>query len=752
MTASKEDFRNPKSKKDKSSTSVSWKDGDGLAVFDGVEGVPGDAEIRALIAHVGKDPDDYHWEVVSVSWNSAAWHRDKEDIREKHTAYTNPSCVVKIKIEQIQNSAFVKETEADIAALCRIVEKRKPSKTIQKSGDRSFLWLWSDLQAGKGEGGGSPALINRMGYALDRVLDRLKELERLGREPDTIYIVGMGDLVEGCGQHYAMQTFQVDLDRRQQTKLVRRLLLEAINVLTDRGYNIVLAAVPGNHGECFDEETEFLTQDGWKFGKNCSVEDTFGTLNSDSETFEWQKPTNWTSYFYNGEMCSFVGRSASLVVTPNHDLWTSTLQGSWKKRSWKKTKAENFVGKSRVHHLHTAKSFNGTVPSLTVPEWRDSIGRLKTSEYIFDDPVLAVRLFGWYVAEGYTPDISEGRTSISQSKIKNPEHYDEIWNLLEKLGFKQSDAQGKQIRFNHAGVTNFLHCNFGGSSSKKRLPQWLKDMPKELLIEFLDAYSLGDGHQYSITGRSYKSNSSQLIDDLQEVCAKIGFRMSVGATRDYPVAGTSYMGSATEFYINQRDNSFTQYNTLVKYAGNVYCPTVPNGLVFVRRHGKMVVSGNSRLDGKAFTNWSDNDDVAVFEQVAEILSANPERYSNVLVPSGAIDREDLVVTLDLSGVPCAFAHGHQFKNGVNSQAKAEGWWKGQALGRQPVSDARLLFSAHFHHFVVSEATGRTWMQAPAMDGGSAWITGTSGVNSPAGMLTVCVGDVYTRGWGDLEVI
>lgn len=405
------DLRKPKSKKDEGSTSVSWgNDGSGLAVFNGAEGVPGDAEIRSLIEHVGKDPEDYHWEVVSVSWNSAGWMRDKEDVREKHTAYTGATCVVKIKIEQIQNSALIKETEADIAALCKLVEKRKPGKTRSVTEARSFVWLWSDLQAGKGEGGGSPALVNRMGAALEHVVARLKELDKIGKPIYRVYIVGMGDLIESCQGHYAMQSFQVDLDRRQQCKLVRRLLLEAVNTLTDLGYNITLTAVPGNHGE------------------------------------------------------------------------------------------------------------------------------------------------------------------------------------------------------------------------------------------------------------------------------------------------------------------------------------------------------NRNSDGKAFTNWSDNDDVAVFEQVAEVLAANPERYGNVDVPQGALDREDLVVTLTVDGVSCAFAHGHQFKNGANSQAKAETWWQKQALGKQPVSDAALLFSAHFHHFAVSEGTGRTWFQAPAQDGGSNWITFTSGVNSPAGMLTVCVGDAYPRGWGDLEIV
>lgn len=157
--------------------------------------------------------------------------------------------------------------------------------------------------------------------------------------------------------------------------------------------------------------------------------------------------------------------------------------------------------------------------------------------------------------------------------------------------------------------------------------------------------------------------------------------------------------------------------------------------------------GENRRNGQAFTTWTDNDDLAVFEQLTEVFEANAERYAGVSVPLGAI-AEDLTLTLDVAGVPCAFAHGHQIKRGG-----PEAWWKGQALGRQPVADAELLFTGHKHHLQVSEQTGRTWMQAPAMDGGSYWWTAQTGQNSPSGMLSLLAGTgCGPRGWSDLEVL
>ena len=163
--------------------------------------------------------------------------------------------------------------------------------------------------------------------------------------------------------------------------------------------------------------------------------------------------------------------------------------------------------------------------------------------------------------------------------------------------------------------------------------------------------------------------------------------------------------------------------------------------------------GENRSEGKAFTTLTDNDDLAAFEELGEILAVNPERYGKVYIPDGAI-ADDLTMTLNVEGITCGFAHGHQVRGGgAGAQAKVEKWWSNQALGLQRVADAKILFTGHLHHFVCSEATGRTWFQAPAQDGGSQWYVGTSGQSSAAGMLVIGVGEGYgQRGWGDLQIL
>lgn len=115
--------------------------------------------------------------------------------------------------------------------------------------------------------------------------------------------------------------------------------------------------------------------------------------------------------------------------------------------------------------------------------------------------------------------------------------------------------------------------------------------------------------------------------------------------------------------------------------------------------------------------------------------------------------DSATLVLDVAGVVTAFAHGHKSGGGGHPAQRVEKWWQGQVMGRQPVADASLLLTGHYHHLIVSEGTGRTMVQVPAMDGGSEWFTDRTGQSSPAGLLTLGVGTAYgPRGWGDLAVL
>jgi hypothetical protein len=157
--------------------------------------------------------------------------------------------------------------------------------------------------------------------------------------------------------------------------------------------------------------------------------------------------------------------------------------------------------------------------------------------------------------------------------------------------------------------------------------------------------------------------------------------------------------------------------------------------------------GEVRNDGASFTDFADNRDVAVFEDVALIFAENPDAFGHVKFH---VPNSELTQTIQVSDTRIGMLHGHQARKGGTPEQRIEAWWKGQMMGKHPIGDADILLSGHFHHFIAKEiSAGRQWFQSPALDGGSEWFTNVQGVANSAGTLTLTVSD---RRWGNLALL
>lgn len=82
-------------------------------------------------------------------------------------------------------------------------------------------------------------------------------------------------------------------------------------------------------------------------------------------------------------------------------------------------------------------------------------------------------------------------------------------------------------------------------------------------------------------------------------------------------------------------------------------------------------------------------------------------------------------------------HGHQSPR----PDQVPTWWRQQAFGRQPVAEATIGVSGHFHHLRIVElgstprGTSRFWVQASTMDSGSGWWKRQAGEDSQPGLVT-----------------
>ena len=164
-------------------------------------------------------------------------------------------------------------------------------------------------------------------------------------------------------------------------------------------------------------------------------------------------------------------------------------------------------------------------------------------------------------------------------------------------------------------------------------------------------------------------------------------------------------------------------------AENVIVPAIPGN------HDEAVRVGNSMA-----TSYTDSFALDAASAVQDAL-ADRDDFAHVKFIFPKYDT--LTVTLDVAGTVVGFAHGHQMRG------KAVEWWKNMAHGQQDIGEATLLLTGHYHHLRVEQSGSKTWMQAPALDGGSTWFENSSGQAAPSGMLTLTVGN---GGWDDLRIL
>jgi len=164
-------------------------------------------------------------------------------------------------------------------------------------------------------------------------------------------------------------------------------------------------------------------------------------------------------------------------------------------------------------------------------------------------------------------------------------------------------------------------------------------------------------------------------------------------------------------------------------ADRVIVPCVPGN------HDEAVRVGNSMA-----TTYTDSFALDAASAVADALADHPD-YKHVSFVFPKYDT--LTVTLDMAGTVVGLAHGHQFRS------KPIEWWKGQSFGEQDVGQAQLLLAGHLHHLRIEQSGAKTFIQSPALDGGSTWFSNSSGMAAPAGMLTLTVGG---GGWSDLLIV
>lgn len=349
--------------------------------------------------------------------------------------------------------------------------------------------------------------------------------------------------------------------------------------------------------DCYSFDTEFLTQDGWKFFDDIREDDLLATFDK-KHRIVYQKYTERYDNLYTGNLYHFTGYHQDTLVTANHRMYVKDYARNIKKdmSEWKFVEAANLK--------ETYKILNTITP--VVNELRDlqsPVGGMDIKIYL--------QLMGWFVSDGTlmfsngkpkNMCISQAKESLgmrqSLTKLRNPGKLDFKEYLLEKKDY-QNYQETKYVFSREVAEALFKDCGHG--ERNKRLPEWVFGMTKRKMDILLKSLLQGDGSKRKLVRDKntyiYHTTNSLLADDVQRLAFMCGYETSKWG----PYESSTSFGVASMYQVhinkspktermNNRENlkkvPVTNYRTV--------CFSVPNGTLVTRRNGKISLHGNCK--------------------------------------------------------------------------------------------------------------------------------------------------------------
>jgi PHP family Zn ribbon phosphoesterase len=387
---------------------------------------------------------------------------------------------------------------------------------------------------------------------------------------------------------------------------------------------------------CYDKETQVLTAEGWKNFDEVDYDDNICTLNIDTKEIQFQKPMAIHVYQHKGRMYRLKTNRVDLLVTPNHKILYSPCDFRRPPKLVLK-EAERLFEKSKrfkkdgVWKGENPEYFN--LPAVKIKHGSRYYSGLRQQNERKLPLNAWLKFFGFWIAEGWTTEAKGGAYNVCVSN-KNTVLLSEMNKILQNLGFntflskKTSTLRVRDYQLFHY-LKKFGKCN------EKFVPNEIKVLSKRNLELFFEYYIKGDGHIYGRNGKglSATTTSIRLRDDLQEIALKMGISAyyKLGSKKGTPIRNLPKYKKIYEqrkdawvvYFIRRNlhtvlpstNQKYNHIESWVDFEGPVFCVTVPNHVIYVRRNGIPVWCGNSdppmnwrlsRLDGFTLVSNSDS--------------------------------------------------------------------------------------------------------------------------------------------------
>lgn len=321
-------------------------------------------------------------------------------------------------------------------------------------------------------------------------------------------------------------------------------------VLANNGYLLI--------DECFPKDTEVLTENGFMKFQDISKNNKIGQYHEDGK-IDFVYPERIVRQQFNGDLIKIKGAFGEHISTPNHKRVIVDRKGKIKKL---------VVNDSLIHDYRVILNgeYNGLGVNLTDDELRFIVA---------------------FMADGCIKNKKYGYISIKkQRKI------DRLNNILLNMALPHSITRSKIRKGDNTYYLGDIITKYfieeNGKYTKKYPKNWFKDLSirqRKLIIEELVYW---DGYKSSKNTWQFFTSKKEEMELIRNIAVSSGYCVNV-----YPRKKKGYRDNYSLTFLEKKmRNQNMRKVTSLKYNGEVYCATVPTGMIMIKQGKYIQISGN----------------------------------------------------------------------------------------------------------------------------------------------------------------
>lgn len=348
--------------------------------------------------------------------------------------------------------------------------------------------------------------------------------------------------------------------------------------------------------DCYLDDTEFLTADGWKRYDDIDDMALLGTVDQQTGGLEWQRCSERVAKPYSGPMFFLESRTTACAVTPNHRMWLSPA-----KRSRATGFSTSYDPADSAWQFQAMEAAAGGTRSW----YHARVSAANQADAELSDELLI--LVGAYVSEGCVGKrLRDGSPSVLRISQREGGR---LCGFMDQVSGVRTYAYLRRPTARRARACTELVWTLaaralsaqivawcGDGSANKCLPPWIATLSHRQANLLLDVLISGDGTERPMS-RVYYTMSRQLADDVQTLCLLAGRTSQIWGPYGYddgrPPMFQVYVGKdglASPVCLQEGGPHLKREHV----DGRIVCFTVPNEVLVTRRNGKVAIQGNTK--------------------------------------------------------------------------------------------------------------------------------------------------------------